>query len=152
MVPLAAVQCFILTFLTSKIMKPVEILTTYRTQFSHIMLSRTQVYDWSKSLKNASQRLQTCHMWDDWEHLWIKRNVEQINGLIWDNCRVRVRELAKIVGISAVSVETIIHNSRLVKLSKSWVPKLLSYKQKEKWFKFQLNSWTIYKGTHSCIQ
>jgi hypothetical protein len=43
----------IVKFLTNKNMKPAEILTRLRAQFSDETLSRTQVYDWSKSSKEA---------------------------------------------------------------------------------------------------
>jgi hypothetical protein len=49
-VPSALVQ-HIVKFLTNKIMNPARILEGLRAQFSDEMLSRTQVYDWSKSLK-----------------------------------------------------------------------------------------------------
>jgi hypothetical protein len=52
-IPLAVAQCFIVKFLSNKNMKPAEILTRLRTQFSDETLSRTQVYDCSKSFKEG---------------------------------------------------------------------------------------------------
>jgi len=52
-VPSAVVQLIIVKFLTNKNVKPFEILMRLRTQFSDETLSRTQVYDWSKSFKEG---------------------------------------------------------------------------------------------------
>jgi hypothetical protein len=52
-VPSVVVQCIIVKFLTNENVKPVGILTRLTVQFSDEMLSRTQVYDWSKSFKEG---------------------------------------------------------------------------------------------------
>jgi hypothetical protein len=48
-VPSAVAQCIIVTFLTNENVKPAEILMRLRAQFGDETLSRTQMYDWSKS-------------------------------------------------------------------------------------------------------
>jgi hypothetical protein len=56
-VPSAVAQCIMVTFLTNENVKPADILMRLRAQFGDETLSRTQVYDWSKSFKKAEHRL-----------------------------------------------------------------------------------------------
>jgi hypothetical protein len=51
--PSAIAQHIIVKFLTLENMKPAEILVRLRAQFGDETLSRTQVYDWSMSFKEA---------------------------------------------------------------------------------------------------
>jgi hypothetical protein len=59
-VPSSVTQRVIVKFLTNENVKAAEILMRLRAQFSYGEFSRTQVCDWSKSLKKAEQRLKTC--------------------------------------------------------------------------------------------
>jgi len=52
------VQHIIVKFLTNKNVKPAEILMRLRAQFGDKMLSRTQVYDWSKSFKEGQTEVE----------------------------------------------------------------------------------------------
>jgi hypothetical protein len=47
-VPSAGAQCSTVKFLTNENVKPTEILMRLRARFSDGMLSRTQMYVWSK--------------------------------------------------------------------------------------------------------
>jgi len=53
MVPLAVAQRIIVKFITNENVKPAEILMIFRTNFGDETLSRTQVYEWSKSFKEG---------------------------------------------------------------------------------------------------
>jgi hypothetical protein len=59
-VPPAVAQRIIIKLLTNENVKLTEILTRLRARFSDETLSKTQLYDWSKSFKDAKQRLKTC--------------------------------------------------------------------------------------------
>jgi hypothetical protein len=52
-VPSAVAQRIIVTFLTNENVKPADILKRLRAQFGDETLSRTQVYDWSKSFEEG---------------------------------------------------------------------------------------------------
>jgi hypothetical protein len=78
--------------------KPADILSRLRAQFDDGTLSRTQAYDWGKSLKEG---------WTEVENIpnmrWLKSSVnqandEQNNSLIQDNHCITVSKMAKIVG------------------------------------------------------
>jgi histone-lysine N-methyltransferase SETMAR len=129
----AVAQRIIVKFLTTENVKPAEILMRLREQFGDETLSRTQVYDWSKSFKEG--RTEVGNM----PHVRRPRtsvnqaNTEKIDGLIRDNRRITVRELAEIVRISVGSVETIIHGElNFTKFIARWVPKLLSDEEKKR--------------------
>jgi len=51
--PSAVAQSIVVKFLTNENVKPAEILTRLRAQLGDETLSRTQVYDWSKSFKEG---------------------------------------------------------------------------------------------------
>jgi hypothetical protein len=51
--PSAVAQSIVVKFLTNENVKPAEVLTRLRAQFSDETLSRTQVYDGSKSFKEG---------------------------------------------------------------------------------------------------
>jgi hypothetical protein len=59
-VPSAVAQRIVVKFLTNENVKPAEILIRLRTQLGDETLSRTLVYDWSKSLSEAEQKYKTC--------------------------------------------------------------------------------------------
>jgi uncharacterized protein YjgD (DUF1641 family) len=60
-------------------------------------------------------------------------NAKQINGLIWDNHHITLRELAETVGISVDSFETIIRDKlNFRKVGAWWLSKLLSDEQMER--------------------
>jgi hypothetical protein len=54
-VPSAAVQCIIVTFLTKENVKPAEILKRLRVKFADETFSMVQVYDWSKSKEGRTE-------------------------------------------------------------------------------------------------
>jgi len=56
-VPSGVVQHIIIIFLTNGNVKPAEILIRLRAQFSNEMLSRIQVYNWSKSFKEGQTEI-----------------------------------------------------------------------------------------------
>jgi hypothetical protein len=57
-VPSAVAQRIIVKFLTNENVKLAEILMTFRAQFGDETLSRTQVYDCSKSFKDGRTEVQ----------------------------------------------------------------------------------------------
>jgi hypothetical protein len=59
-VPSAVAQRHVIKFLTNGNVKPDEILTGLRAQLGDEMLSMTQVYDWSESLKEGRTEVETC--------------------------------------------------------------------------------------------
>jgi len=56
----AVAQCIILKFLTNENVKPAELLKKIRAQFGVETTSRSQVYDWIKSLKKTEEWLKSC--------------------------------------------------------------------------------------------
>jgi len=57
-ISLAVVQYIIVKFLTTENLKSAEILMKLRSQFRDEILSRTQVYDWSKSFKEGQTEVE----------------------------------------------------------------------------------------------
>jgi hypothetical protein len=57
-VPSAVVQHIIVKFLTNENVKPAEVLTRFRAQFSDEMIPQIQVYDWSKSFKEGQTEVE----------------------------------------------------------------------------------------------
>jgi hypothetical protein len=69
MIPSAVVQCIVVKFISNKNVRPAEILVICGAQFDDEMLSRIQVYDWSKSFEEGwtkVENIQRLHL------LWRK--------------------------------------------------------------------------------
>ena len=59
--------------------------------------------------------------------------VKKIHAMVLDDCRLRVRELADMVGISKIAVHRILtENLDMRKLCAKWVPRLLTMEQEKR--------------------
>jgi hypothetical protein len=64
-------------------------------------------------------------------------SADHVDSLTQDKCRIVVRDLVEIVGLSVGYVEAIVHDElNFSKVSACWVQKLLSDEQKERQVQF----------------
>lgn len=122
-------QRVIIKFLAKEGTKPSEILRRLHAQFGEATLSKTQVYDWQKTVlagrdsveNERHQRRQRTSVTAD--------NIHAVRDLIEEDRRVTISEIASHVGISFGSVQAIISDElKFRKLSARWVPRLTQEK------------------------
>jgi hypothetical protein len=115
-VPSSIAQIIIIKFLTKEGVIPSENFTRLQAQFGDERLSQPRVFSWAKSFREGRDRV------ENEPHARRSRtsvnadNVLKIGELIRANRRITVLELSQEVGISAGSVEEILHNE--LKLNK----------------------------------
>ena len=132
-VPNSVAQRIIIKFLTKEGVIPSEIFTRLQAQFGDECLSQPRVFSWAKSFREGRDRV------ENEPHARRPRtsvnpdNVLKIGELIRANRRITVLELSQEVGISAGSVEEILHNElKVSKVSARWFPRHLSPEHKER--------------------
>jgi histone-lysine N-methyltransferase SETMAR len=90
------------------------------------------VFSWAKSFREGRDRV------ENEPHAWQPRTsfnpdkVLKIGELIWANRRITVLELSQEVRIIVGSVEEILHELKVSKVSARWVPWLLSPEHRER--------------------
>jgi hypothetical protein len=108
--PSVVAQCIIVKWVTNKNVKPAHILYRLRAHFGDETLSRTQVYDYSESLKEGQTQVENIPDATLLRTSANQENAEQICSLIQDNHHIMVYELAKIVAKCVSTVETIVND------------------------------------------
>jgi histone-lysine N-methyltransferase SETMAR len=131
-VPDSVAQRIIIKFLTKEGVLPSEIFTRLQAQFGDECLSQPRVFSSEKSFREGRDRV------ENEPHARRPRtsvnpdNVLKLGELIRAYRRITVPELSQEVGISAGSVEEILHELKVSKVSARWVPRLLSPEQRER--------------------
>jgi hypothetical protein len=91
------------------------------------------VFSWAKSFREGRDHVENEPHARRPRTSVNQENVLKIGELIRVNRRITVLELSQEVGISAGSVEEILHKElKVSKLSASWVPRLLSSEHRER--------------------
>jgi hypothetical protein len=109
-----------------------EIFTRLQAQFGDERLSQPRVFSWAKSFREGRDHF------ENEPHAQRPRtsvnpdNVLKIGELIRANRRITVLELSQEVEISAGSVEEILHELRVSRVSARWVPRLLLLEHRER--------------------
>jgi transposase len=131
-VPSSAEQRIIIKFLMKEGFIPSEIFTRLEAQFGDECLSQPRVFSWAKSFREGqdhaenepdAQRPRTSVNPD---------NILKIGELIRANHCIIVLELLQEVGINVGSVEEILHELKVSKVSGRWVPWFLTPEHRER--------------------
>jgi transposase len=124
-------QRIIIKFLTKEGVIPSEIFTRLKAQFGDECLSQPRVFSWAKSFREGRDRVEN-EPHARRPRTSVNPDVLKIGELIRANHRITILELSQEVGISAGSVEEILHELKVSRVSTRWVPRLLSLEHRER--------------------
>jgi hypothetical protein len=118
-VPCSVAQRIIIKFLTKEGVISSEIFTRRQAQFGDECMSQPRVFSWAKLFREGRDRV------ENEPHARRPRtsvnpdNVLKIGELIRANLRITILELLQEVGMSAGSVEEILHELKVSRVSAS---------------------------------
>lgn len=124
-------QRIIIKFLTNEGVNSTEILTRLRAQYGDQCLSKSRVFEWSKSFRDGRTHVANEPHVRRAATSVNRENEEKVNALIQEDRRVTVRQISQNLQISVGSVEEIIKNKlEYRKVSARWIPRLLTEEHK----------------------
>jgi len=78
-------------------------------------LSRTQVFEWFKKLKEGREELEVDQRPQSSQHIKTEANIEEVGEIIRQNLRLSIRTFAELINIDKETVRQILHNSFNIK-------------------------------------
>ena len=130
LVPSSIAQRIVIKFLTVENVKASEIFTRIQKQFGDNSLKRSQVYEWHQKFSAGRNEVANLTHRRRPKTSRTAENEKRIRELIVSDRRITISEIASELGISYVSVHSIISTLGFRKLTARWVPRLLSEDEK----------------------
>ena len=95
-------------------------------------LSRTQVFDWFKRFKEEREEIGDDERPGRPSTSKTDANIEKVSEIVWQNCRLGIPAVAKIINNDKETVRQILHNNfNTKKLCSKMMLRLLTPEQKE---------------------
>ena len=116
-------QRSVICFLSSEGLKPIEIHRRMKVQYDDASLSLQQVYEWSRKFRNGETSVTDALRSSQAHHVVTPESTAAVEGIVMENRRVAVNEIATNLNISQGSAHHMIHDVlRFHKVSARWVP------------------------------
>ena len=131
-VSLQCEQRIVIKFLVKEGTPVVEIVKRLKAVFAEDTLSISTIYEWAKRFKEGRTSVDDDKRAGAPRTAVTRDNITAVDLAIKENRRISVLELSSNIGVSAGSIDTIIHEHLLYsKVTARWVPKMLTEQHKQ---------------------